>query len=58
MLLRIEARIGELLPSAEEANRLKGGNRHSEGKHRKVLPDGIDSKKAHQARAIKDHPTV
>jgi hypothetical protein len=57
-LLDVEAKIGELLPSIEETTRLKGGDRRSEGKHRRVLPDGIHSRQAHQARTIKDNPEV
>lgn len=62
MLLDIEARIGELLPSPEEAQRLGGGNVRVAGspqeKTRKVLPDGIDRHHAHQARTIKDNPDI
>jgi len=62
MLLDIEARIGELLPSAEEARRQSGqvtnGRPTPKGKRKPVLPEGITGKKAHQARAIKDHPEI
>jgi hypothetical protein len=54
----IEARIGELLPTVEKINQLKGGDRQSpEGRSRgKVLPEGITHKTAHRARAIAAHP--
>ena len=61
-LLDIEARIGELLPSPEEAQKLsqkipKRGLPRS-GPHQKVLPAGITQRKAHQARTIKAHPDI
>lgn len=62
LLLDIEARIGELLPSAEEAQKLshkipRSGLPRS-GPHQKVLPEGITERKAHQARTIKAHPDI
>jgi hypothetical protein len=50
MLLAIEARIGELLPTAEEAQRLGGGDKTAGSI--KVLPAGITSIRARNARAI------
>lgn len=62
LLLDIEARIGELLPSAKEAMGQSSQKRGvPKGKARPapaILPDGISSKKAHQARTIKDNPEV
>jgi hypothetical protein len=62
MLLEIEARIGELLPSAEEGKRLTttGSPRGKAGqmKPEKVLPDGINSKQAHTARTIARNPEI
>lgn len=56
-LLMIEERIGMLLPPASEGRSAGGGDRHSpEGKARKVLPEGINPKQAHHARAIAAHP--
>jgi len=62
MLLEIEARIGELLPSREDAQKAA----RATGSHRmaipkgtaKILPEGITHKKAYQARTIKDNPEV
>ena len=60
-LLMIEARIGELLPSAEDAQRggkLKGIPKKEWATRGdlKVLPHGISTKQAHRARAIASHP--
>ena len=62
MLLDIEGRIGELLPSPEEAQahgrtqaKVHGRTGKDDGR---ILPEGITSKKAHQARAIKDNPEI
>jgi hypothetical protein len=62
-LLMIEARIGELLPTAEEARKnAVGGTRVGpDGTTRKgggvsTLPPGISSKQAQRARAISTHP--
>jgi hypothetical protein len=61
MLLDIEAKIGELLPSAED-NRKAGGKRGRAAqlgeRLERVLPDGITMHKAHQARAIKNNPEI
>jgi hypothetical protein len=60
MLLTIEGRIGELLPSPVDAIKGEGkslGIGGGPGKT-KVLPDGIDSSRAHTARAIKAHPAA
>ena len=53
LLLDIEARIGELLPSAEDARKTA-----FTGKERQKRPEWIDGKKAHQARTIKAHPDI
>ncbi len=62
MLLDIEARIGELLPSREEALKAGGGGDRRWGspaeKTRKVLPEGISGKHATQARTIKENPII
>ena len=59
MLLAIEGRIGELLPSAEEARRLSGGPvGQPRTTPRQVLPDGISSKQALKARTIANNPDV
>ncbi len=63
MLLDIEARIGEMLPSSEEAQRgaiKQRGIPKSEraSGHIKVLPDGISGQRAQQARAISKHPEI
>lgn len=60
MLHNIDVRIGELLPSPQEAKRMSGGGltyqdnrgKFIGGSGKKVLPDGITSKKAHAARAL------
>lgn len=52
--------LGELLPSAEEAQRGRvlesGGGSASPPRKEKMLPEGIDKRRAHQARTIKDNP--
>lgn len=63
MLLDIEARIGELLPSREDVSRFQKGNlRHSvEGKGRtldKILPEGMTRHRAQQSRHISENPTI
>ena len=63
----MEARIGELLPPSEEMSRLAGKKlrgityrKGSDGKKTresvKILPEGINSLKAYQARTIARHP--
>lgn len=57
-LLMIEARIGELLPSPQQAIRGEGkglGLGGGKGKA-KVLPEGISGHQAQRARAIAAHP--
>ena len=54
MLLDIEARIGELLP---DVNRVPKKDADTKT-FMKDLPEGIDKKKVHQARAIKNHPEI
>ena len=61
MLLDIEARIGELLPDAEEARRLSGAiskGKKRNGKREPVLPEGISGKRAHQSRVIARNPDI
>jgi hypothetical protein len=60
MLLNIEARIGELLPSAEEALRLGGQKPGTPkgGGGSKVLPPDMKSKQAQAARAIHRNPAA
>lgn len=61
LLLDIEARIGELLPSPEEAMS-EGGKAGTgipkRGPVPKVLPEGISSRRAQECRLIKDFPDV
>jgi hypothetical protein len=52
-LLMIEARIGQLLPSAEEAEKSKAG---LTGKERQRRPEGVTLAQAHRARQIATHP--
>jgi len=58
MLLTIEARIGELLPNAEEAQRLGGQKPGTPkgGGGTKVLPPDLSRKRAQAARTIACHP--
>ncbi|HOD36810.1 MAG TPA: hypothetical protein PLR20_05770 [Syntrophales bacterium] len=56
LLLDIEGRIGELLPSRDKA--MTGRKGVPKGTPSKVLPEGIDHKRAHQARAISENPAV
>lgn len=60
MLLNIEARIGELLPSAEEALRLGGQKPGTPkgGGGSKVLSPDMKSKQAQAARAIHRNPAA
>ena len=51
-LLAIEGRIGELLPSAEEAKRLSGGSKPTK------RPAGVNLHQAHAARAIANNPDI
>ncbi len=53
MPIYAEARIGELLPSAEEAER--GTSTNGERYRR---PEGMTNKRARAARTIKDHPEI
>lgn len=54
-LLRIEARIGELLPSPAEA-RIKGGKARHGQLITPQLPAGMTSQRAYHARKIAAHP--
>lgn len=58
MLLAIEGRIGELLPSAEEAYAASrpSSKEGRPARSERALPDGIDSKQAYNARAIANNP--
>jgi len=59
MLLDIEARIGELLPTPLEARafgQTKDGSPMKAG--RRILPEGVDHKKSYEARTIKNHPGI
>jgi hypothetical protein len=56
MLLDIEARIGELLPSREES--IKGRPSPSGKRVQMKRPEGITEKRAHHARAISEHPDI
>lgn len=61
LLLDIEARIGELLPSAEEATvigKSMGGKVRHGQQVPPLFPAGINKRKAHQARTIKAHPDI
>jgi len=62
MLLTIEGRIGELLPSAEEMDRQRAsdyrGRPATERAGLSQRPDGIGRHRAHAARAIKAHPAA
>jgi hypothetical protein len=60
MLLEIEKKIGELLPSEKEAMAGTESKRGiTKGMPRpKVLPEGINGKRSHQARAIARHPEI
>ena len=55
-----EARIGELLPSAEENRRAINTDivRDNVGRvgGKKILPEGVDSRRAFAARAIANNP--
>lgn len=55
-LLMIEARIGELLPSAQQAMRGKGRGVGGGPGHAKILPEGIKWHQAECSRAIATHP--
>lgn len=57
-LLAIEARIGELLPPPEKTYKdsRPSSQEGRPARAKKVLPNGIDSKKAYNARAIASHP--
>ena len=58
MLLDIETRIGELLPSPEEG-RKRGGDRTAGLRRGEDLPGahpGLDDRRAHAARLIAGHP--
>ena len=57
MLLDIEARIGEMLPSAEEAQVGKRGVIKGTPQS-KMLPEGMNHKRATQSRAIAGHPEI
>jgi hypothetical protein len=61
MLLDIEARIGELLPSSEEMSKKRAaqykGRPVTEQTGLRQLPDCITNRQDHQARTIKDNPT-
>ena len=57
----IEARIGELLPSAEESRAIVGKKQKGIPKTARngdtgSLPEGVNSKQAHAARTIANHP--
>lgn len=67
MLLDIEARIGELLPSAEAMRSLSGKARGDANKgitemertsHPSILPAGMTSHRAQNSRAIRDNPAI
>jgi len=70
LLLDIESRIGELLPSAEDMQKIGGEKRkqlisennkltqYEAQRGVGALPEGINSKKAFQARAIKNNPGI
>jgi hypothetical protein len=55
MLLDIETRIGELLPSPEEARKTQSP---SSPKERRKRPDGMTDKRARASRDIAYHPEV
>jgi len=56
MLLDIEARIGELLPTIEETKRI--GGKHSQGQDKGIppRPAGVSKDRAKATRAIAKHP--
>jgi hypothetical protein len=57
----METRIGKMLPSAEEAQRSKVSSRDDLGRVKskeKVLPIGMNGKRASQSRAIAKHPEI
>ena len=54
MLLDIEARIGELLPSREEVR----ASQNQGLKQKRILPDGMDWKRSSASRAIKENPAI
>jgi hypothetical protein len=61
LLLDIEARIGQLLPSREEAMRTVVKDRSDHGKFKnneRKLPEGITSYRAQTSRKISEHPDV
>jgi len=66
VLLDIETRIGELLPSVEAMKKNKPQvvtqrdhlGRITEHESKKVLSEGIDKRKAHQSRAIAANPAI
>ena len=62
MLLDIEARIGEMLPSNEEIARQRSeqykGRPLTKQKGLKQRPEGLTVLRAHQARAISKHPEI
>lgn len=65
MLLDIEARIGQLLPSREEAKKIGGirGGKARQGRTYRdtpesPLPEGITHKRASASRKISEHPEI
>ena len=52
MLLAIEARIGELLPTVQEAMKLGGKHRQGQAKDIPLRPEGINKDRAKMARTI------
>jgi len=59
VLLAIEARIGQLLPSVEETRKLLGEKQRGTSRKERtgihVLPKGMDSRQAYRARVIAAH---
>ena len=62
MLLAIEGRIGELLPTPEEARRIGGaaGGKHAHGlkSEASARPGGLNEHQAETARIITKHPEI
>jgi hypothetical protein len=62
MLLDIEARIGELLPSEEEMQKVRSdqykGRPLSQQKGLRQRPEGMSIMRAHTARTISKHPEI
>lgn len=63
MLLDIDARIEELLPSREEVQKLikqnlKRGPEASQHPSGKILPEGMSRDHARNSRAISEHPEI